>query len=170
MVGVIIAVFYIEVKNNISINIKQIFVAKIASIFLVFLIWGYQGPYKFYEFVGMVLDVNTTSTIILYNIAAIILMVFGLYDKKTKLFFNKKIGNALGKISFPVYLTHLIVICSISSWAYLYLITFLPIFMVLCMVFILTAIFTAIASWYLSKIDILVTRHLDRWMTKLFIQ
>lgn len=43
-------------------------------------------------------------------------------SKKISDLFENKISRFLGSISFPLYLTHVIVICSLSSFVYIYLI------------------------------------------------
>jgi peptidoglycan/LPS O-acetylase OafA/YrhL len=47
----------------------------------------------------------------------LLILVLGLAQARTHL--RGKIGAYLGVMSFPIYLTHFIIICSLSSWTYL---------------------------------------------------
>ena len=52
-------------------------------------------------------------------------LVFGLYSNQTCLrFFSNKLSRYLGRISFPLYLTHFAVLISFTSWAILQMVEF----------------------------------------------
>lgn len=170
IVGIMIALFHIERGTETFANTRQTRWISVCMIALVIIIWGYQGPYKFYEFVGAFFPDTATSKTSVYTVSAIILMILGLYMPLVKNAFSNRSGTLLGQMSFPIYLIHLLVICSLSSWLYITLYGHLPIFIVLTFVLAVTVIVTAVAAWALSKIDMMLTHALNRRMAVLFIQ
>ncbi|MCA7985150.1 acyltransferase family protein [Burkholderia vietnamiensis] len=58
----------------------------------------------------------------LLSVAACAIVIGIIWNSQTRAFFSNGISRALGRISFPIYLTHLLVLCSFSSYIYVRLI------------------------------------------------
>ncbi|PWU06183.1 MAG: hypothetical protein C5B47_07960, partial [Verrucomicrobia bacterium] len=132
------------------------------SLAFVALLWSHPGPYKLDEFVRPWFPYTYTLHTLIYTVAAILLMGMALYVPIVRDSLNNRIGAVLGQISFPLYLVHLLVICSISSWAYIHLRGLMPDFLVVALVLVLTGVITVALAWLLSKMDQMIIRTLDR--------
>ena len=78
------------------------------------------GPTGVYAFAKPLFDASRLMTRVVFHTAGSVLLlvlVLGLAQARTLL--RGTIGAYLGAMSFPIYLTHFIIICSLSSWAYL---------------------------------------------------
>ncbi|MFM0597992.1 acyltransferase family protein [Paraburkholderia dilworthii] len=52
--------------------------------------------------------------------AAFVFVIAVMHVERAQRFFLNRVSQALGKISFPLYLTHMILICSLSSYLYVH--------------------------------------------------
>jgi peptidoglycan/LPS O-acetylase OafA/YrhL len=78
------------------------------------------GPTGVYAFAKPLFEASRLMTRVAFHAAGsilLLLLVLGLAQARTHL--GGKLGAYLGAMSFPIYLTHFIIICSLSSWAYL---------------------------------------------------
>ena len=92
--------------------------------------------------------------VVLHSAAAII--VIGLVTRVPWLrrVLSGRVGAILGALSFPIYLTHIVVICSLSSWLYLHLLaTGLGHGAAIAATFVGTALATLLASIPLGLLD-----------------
>lgn len=84
---------------------------------LVFLLGSYFGCYHkdsiFYSWIGK--DMSSTEVLFLMTVGASLILISILSSNILKAFFSSKIFTFLGKISFSLYLTHVIIIHSFST-------------------------------------------------------
>ncbi|MDL2331886.1 acyltransferase family protein [Brucella inopinata] len=170
LVGAMLSVFHVAKEApELEDNWKTRLVA-LAAFAVAVVIWGYTGPYKLYEFVGALFADTPTSQTLVYTVAAILLMFLGLYVSVVRNALSNRAGVALGQFSFPIYLVHILVICSLSSWLYVKLYGVLSQFWLVTVVLAVTAIAVAASVWVLSRIDRKITYGLDRLIGPLFTQ
>lgn len=84
---------------------------------------GFQHPVGWYEWMATGDDGLGTNPlfmrqIIMNNIGGFLLLIIFSSENYVSRFFSKAIFSYFGKLSFPVYLTHTLIITSLSSWAY----------------------------------------------------
>ncbi|WP_252866823.1 acyltransferase family protein [Brucella sp. 09RB8471] len=170
LVGAMLSVFHVAKEApEIEDNWKTRLVA-LAAFAVAVVIWGYTGPHKLYEFVGALFADTPTSQTLVYTVAALLLMFLGLYVSVVRNALSNRAGVALGQFSFPIYLVHILVICSLSSWLYVKLHGVLSQFWLVTVVLAVTAIVVAASVWVLSRIDRKITYGLDRLIGPLFTQ
>ena len=77
---------------------------------------GFPGSswYNFLKIPGLNLDWYS----LYHNIGAPMLVLFVILSARVQVFLNKGIFQWLGKVSYPVYLIHLVIICSLSSFVF----------------------------------------------------
>ena len=112
-------------ENTRNCNYKSFFKNRIIlfSLFLIGISLGSYRPHDFWInkflnncFIGVYLG---GARGIVYHIIGAFFVVYVLMNSKLmKLFFSNKIMSYLGKISYPIYLTHFIVICSVSCFLF----------------------------------------------------
>lgn len=118
-------------------NLKSKFMA---AVFLVVGIFLGSFPLvstsgTFYQF----MNVKFTESYIFYHIlGAFFIMLALLNSQKLKNLFSTKLFYFLGKISFPMYLSHLIVLCSFSGFVFMKLVKFLNYHVAVMITFALT--------------------------------
>lgn len=92
--------------------------------FIVFA-WGYHGASGFYNFLdstGALLAVyGIPLQQVLHSAAAILIMWCAINVASLQNLLKRPAMAALGAMSFPIYLTHLVVFCSISAWLFVLL-------------------------------------------------
>ena len=96
------------------------FHASIALIILGLYMLGYITPEKSYSWASAIPDILKVHTqSVLHTLGSACIIFATMTNQKVFKSLNGKFLRSLGKISFPLYLVHTLVICSISSYAYL---------------------------------------------------
>lgn len=97
-----------------------------ATLVLIILLAGYhenlasgqaEGWYAFLE--PLVVRDSLSVRVILHTVAAVLAIALFLRVASLRVRFSGTIGRVLGFLSFPIYLTQVLVICSVSSWLFL---------------------------------------------------
>jgi peptidoglycan/LPS O-acetylase OafA/YrhL len=138
-------------KNKFEIS----FLASIALIILGLYLLGYMIPEKAYTWFSVIPGPFKVHAQTLFHTIGSACIIFATMTNK-KLFqgLNGKFLRGIGKISFPLYLVHTLVICSLSSYIFLKLANHgLSIQTNLILVFIVTTAFSIILAIPLSKFD-----------------
>lgn len=104
--------------DKIQINIYL----KIIIGFIGLLCLSYYQPVRFYSFLAVIDHYFTTDSvrIIINMIGGTLLILVLLAQHKEKKHYINTIAIFLGRISFPLYLIHGLVICSFSSFVYIH--------------------------------------------------
>ncbi|UVL00197.1 acyltransferase [Pseudomonas sp. B21-048] len=102
-------------------NKKEIpFPVSIALIIFGLYMLGYMIPEKSYAWasaIPIIMKVHTQS--LLHTLGSACIIFATMTNQKVFKNLNGKLLRGIGKISFPLYLVHTLVICSLSSYAYL---------------------------------------------------
>jgi peptidoglycan/LPS O-acetylase OafA/YrhL len=95
--------------------------------------------------------VNATSTIVLLHVLGAFLVIFSLlYSLSLRKIFSYRIILFLGKISFSLYLLHILILCSFTPYVFSVLITYSNYFVSVLVSFILTWILLISISYIYS--------------------
>ena len=91
---------------------------KIFLILISLFLFSYTEPVGTYRFMNFdpVICSAAALTIYWHAIASLLLILVFISDGQPAKIFSGKSGAWLGSISFPLYLCHILVICSFSSW------------------------------------------------------
>lgn len=119
--GMIVAVFY-KSTNSASWSARTLL-----STPLIFLLMGYHEslftgkPEGFYAFLSGPAEWLGAYRlrVVLHTIASVAIILLVLKVQSVKAALSNRIGALLGRLSFPIYLTHFLIIASIGSWTYL---------------------------------------------------
>ncbi|KDD69808.1 peptidoglycan/LPS O-acetylase OafA/YrhL [Pseudomonas sp. BT76 TE3572] len=144
------------VSSYLAKNRKEIsFRASIVLIILGLYMLGYMIPEKSYAWASLTPEVFKKNTqTILHTLGSACIIFATMTNKKLFQSLNGRFLRFIGKISFPLYLIHTLIICSLSSYAYLALTTYGTNHQLsLIIVFIITATSSIALAFPLSIFD-----------------
>jgi peptidoglycan/LPS O-acetylase OafA/YrhL len=105
----------------------------VAACLAAFLLFGFRGaveggrPVGFYVFLKLLPRMSPAELqVLLHSFAAVLIIGIVLSTPSFRRMLGGRLGSWLGRMSFPVYLTHLVVICSFGSHLFLWLSLRLP--------------------------------------------
>ncbi|WP_407081005.1 acyltransferase family protein [Leptospirillum ferrooxidans] len=152
--GITCAIYFPEIEKNNS--LYKAFKFVLGGIGL-YLLGHYQscGAYLYFKNINYIYS-NTVGSC---------LLIFSLYNLRLS-GFKSKIAVVLGKISFPLYLIHVLIICSFSSSLYIYMISNnYPHYFILIILF--TLLISVIISYPLILINDVWIKSLNKLIIKL---
>lgn len=116
---------------------------------------GYSIPEKAYRWVAFFPEtIKGYFPIALPTLGSICIIFATMTNRKVFQSLNGQLFKILGKLSFPLYLVHILVICSISSYLYLKMISMgYEIQLILLIVFAATVVISVSVSLPLSRFD-----------------
>jgi peptidoglycan/LPS O-acetylase OafA/YrhL len=148
---------------DIYISNDKIFIGKLFTfISLALLFFTYSSLISFY-------NENLLSIIVLKIALSIFIIYLILYSKFLKEFFSNRFSKWLGSISFSMYLVHLLVLGSFSSWLFLLLASnnfnldisaYITILLSILVVFITSVLFSPIDTYAIK-----IARKFSHWLT-----
>ncbi len=89
-----------------------------ALVAVAFLLAGFFGPVGAYAWLAPVLPVDPAFFPVLWVPASVLLILVALGCAPVRSALSGRVARWLGRISFPVYLLHLLVLSSAGSWVY----------------------------------------------------
>lgn len=112
--GTFLSVYLTKNKNEIP------FLASIALIIFGLYLLGYMIPEKSYAWASVIPDIMKAHTqTLLHTLGSACIIFATMSNQKVFKNLNGKFLRGIGKISFPLYLVHTLVICSLSSYVYI---------------------------------------------------
>ena len=141
----------------------------ISSLLLVFLAFGYFNPgYGFYSFVRNFEFFSTHSMrVVIHSIAAVILIQVILnYDSIYKLF-DGTMGRFLGRCSFSLYVIHVPLIFSFSTYLFLTVLDSIGYRWAVLITFLATLPVLFLISWLMTLIDEYWCKNVNKTVKKL---
>jgi peptidoglycan/LPS O-acetylase OafA/YrhL len=166
VVGFFLAVFFVRTRPH-----AQWWTAVIGLLAGMYLL-GYDVPEKDYLWVSLLPNIILERfDVIAYTTGSACIMFSLMANGSIYGFFNRKLFEFLGKLSFPLYLVHTVVILSASSYVFLILRDQnLSARTVLILVFLMTITLSIVASlplikldaWWVNKVDSYIRRNILR--------
>lgn len=137
---------------------KEVALSKATSVVLIAVglyVLGYIIPEKSYRWVAFVLPVSAGAREVCMHTLGALAIIFGtMANRQVFEALNGRFFRLIGQLSFPLYLIHTLVICSLSSWVYLLMTSSsFNVFAVLLVTFVVTALASMIAAVLLWRID-----------------
>jgi peptidoglycan/LPS O-acetylase OafA/YrhL len=118
VVGIFVSAFL--VKHELSISLPKALAIIAIGLYLL----GYALPEKNYLWVSYITypDILVNNIQVILNSLGAALVIFSIMcNLQIYTFLNGRFCNYLGQLSFPLYLVHTLIICSLSSFTFLYL-------------------------------------------------
>ncbi|WP_235923635.1 acyltransferase family protein [Brucella tritici] len=114
-------------------------------------------------------SINITPTMLCYSIGSFVLLLLTLYFAPIKTAIDNPIGHFLGKISFPLYLTHAFVLSSIGALTLKKLVQYLPFDIAALASTLVTVAGSLLLAWGFRPIDDLAA-YTSKWFSSAFIE
>jgi peptidoglycan/LPS O-acetylase OafA/YrhL len=145
-------------------HISLHWIAWAALLVIAFLLFGYARPggrsVGFYSFLDFAIDDG--FRIAFHSLGAVIVIAAALYWRPAQNLLSAPASRMLGDLSFPLYLVHLPVMCSLTSWLLLWSNETFPTRPLLLWLFAVSLIVTVIVAWPLMIFD----RAWRRWVNR----
>ncbi|MFL0249143.1 acyltransferase family protein [Clostridium neuense] len=137
-------------------NYKHIKILNSRLLGIIFLIIGiFLGSYPLVSTDGTIykfMTINFADSIMFYHITGAFFIMLALLNLQSlKKLFSSKLFYFLGQISFPMYLSHLIVLCSFSGFVFMKLLRFLNYHVAFIITFALSVPLIMLISYFIHK-------------------
>lgn len=139
------------------------------SVILVCIAFGYFEPgYGFYGFVRDISFLNTHSMrVVIHSVAAVILIQVILnYDSVYRLF-DGRLGRFLGRCSFSLYVIHVPLMFSFSTYVFLTLLEPIGYRMAVFVTFLASVPILFLVSWLMTLLDEFWCKHVNHTVKRL---
>jgi peptidoglycan/LPS O-acetylase OafA/YrhL len=112
---------------------------------------GYSKPAGFYSFLEPIHGDRLRT--VAHTVAGVLIITYVLYSPTARRVLSGQVALFLGRLSFPLYLTHLIVIASLSSWIAVQIVPQLGLAVSSVILLPVTVGATLLVSWPLMSLE-----------------
>lgn len=154
-----VALAYLRSKNQLpKINPKWIWPLCLLLIFM----FGAYAPVNIYHFLNHVPRWPGKAQILNYLLASVILLVLLLEDNRFTRSLSGKVGQFLGRVSFPLYLLQVPLMASFSSFFFVHFYNKMIHGFLIALLFVLTTVLLFVTSWGYSFLDLAWVKFVNR--------
>ncbi len=155
LLGMVLADFYTQYKNRIDENGSTVKIISVLTLAVALLFAMFRIHFEHSNF--------------LLSCSAMLIVGAICFNKRGQSFLQHPISQFLGRISFPLYLTHILILCTWSSWLYLAMRSLaLPFFFIAISVVISSVAIALVAAVLFSPIEKFAI-HFSRALSRKFL-